>query len=211
MIRNVLCVRSVLCVLLALTALAAWTGSVDAQSRAPGWYVATTRAGSFGPYENQTKANDAARYLRSLGFVVTRVWFEGNANIPTGKPLSEYVKEVRDAYQRAVDLRNWAQGHIGRLTQQQFNTVNQAINQYNTALSNAQNSPYRSQFGGYSRMANIPGSWVQTSQTFAIYYRSRSGGEWRFLTTVNGTSARDQALTYYRRNYPSYEFGWVAR
>lgn len=138
------------------------------------------------------------------------VGVEGTPN-QVGKTLHEYQREVQSAYQRAIDARNWAQGNIGRLTNQQFNQVNQLIDSFNSTLSTAQQGPYGSHFGGFSRMGHIPSSWIVTaSEQYGIYYR-RPGGTWTFYYTVNGLSNAQQTCANLRRQYPGYEFGYARR
>lgn len=164
-----------------------------------------------GSYDYQTFIN-TLQSLPSAGYHYVSYRIVGqNFNPPTGKSLADYQAEVARAYQRAKEARDWAQGHVGRLTQQQFNEVNQKINEFNATLSTAQQGPYGSHFGGISRMGNIPSSWIATAnEQYGIYYR-RPGINWTYYFTVNGLSNAQQTCANLRRQYPGYEFGYARR
>lgn len=93
-------------------------------------------------------------------------WFSDVLNHTLMKVLSE----VESASKRAKMFRDWAQRNVGKLTEQQFNAVNAAIDEYNATLMSAQSGPYGSNFRTYRTMPRVPRSAIRRQPKYVVWY-----------------------------------------
>ena len=126
--------------------------------------------------------------------------------------LLKVLKEVRYHSKRAKLLRDWGLRNVGKLSEQQFNAINAAIDKYNVALGSAQRGPNGNRFRSFSPIPRVPRTVIRAQYVYVVWYTARGRSIKYKYREYRSAAQAQSAMNYLRSRYGryGYRFGYQA-